>query len=315
MPTKEPGAPPQTPMPTDPSSATAPRSRHVFLTRFNVRWDEASDGASLGNDPTWLSGRFELFERYCLPSMLAQSTQDFSWIIFFDHQTPEPFATRARALAQVSPNIIPVFCKSLPLEFVQATIVEQLPERPEWLLTTRLDNDDGLHSDFAATLQARQSFELAEVLNFAQGVVLCGERVYRWRHVSNAFISLSEPFAERRTVFSIARHLYAAESYPVRQIAEPAAWLQVIHGGNISNRVRGRRVLWADVVSGFPALATVQAPSGESAAAVLLENLTLDVVRGATDLARVAVRRGAKLMGIDVRRKAALKRARRVAGL
>src|ERR1700761_2223454 len=163
MSTKDPGAPPQTPVPAGAQPA-APRSKHVFLTRFNVRWDEASDGASLGTNPEWLAGRFDLFERYCLPSMLAQSTQDFTWIIFFDHQTPEPFATRARALAQVSPNIVPVFCKSLPLEFVVETIVEVLPEQPEWLLTTRLDNDDGLHRDFAATLQARQSFEQAEVL-------------------------------------------------------------------------------------------------------------------------------------------------------
>jgi hypothetical protein len=40
-----------------------------------------------------------------------------------------------------------------------------LPEAPEWLLTTMLDNDDDLHEEYVATVQAAQSCEKAEILN------------------------------------------------------------------------------------------------------------------------------------------------------
>ena len=172
-----------------------PKSWHVILTRFNVRWDEALDGPSIGTDPAWLENRFKLFERYCLPSVLGQSRSDFSWLLFFDHQTPEPYAQRARALADLHPNIHPIFCRSLPNDFVSESIVKTIPTEPEWLLTTRLDNDDGLHEDFVARVQDAQTLERSEVLNCPVGIILHGDRAYRLRHTSNAFISLSEPFA------------------------------------------------------------------------------------------------------------------------
>ncbi len=36
----------------------------------------------------WLEDRVELFERYCLPSVAAQTDRRFSWIIYFDPQSP-----------------------------------------------------------------------------------------------------------------------------------------------------------------------------------------------------------------------------------
>ena len=88
----------------------APTFRHVILTRFNIRWDEQPTGPSLGTNPEWLRDRLELFERYCLPSILKQTQPSFSWILFFDHETPPEFADRARAFSALHPGIRPVFC-------------------------------------------------------------------------------------------------------------------------------------------------------------------------------------------------------------
>jgi hypothetical protein len=198
----------------------------------------------------------------------------------------------------------------MPNAFVSESIVKAIPAEPEWLLTTRLDNDDGLHEDFAARVQDAQTLQRAEVLNGPVGIILCGDRAYRQRHLSNAFISLSEPFSARKTIFEVQYHIHADKFYPVRQLEPEPMWLQVIHGGNVSNRVRGRRVSLAYAAQGFPALAD-RAPAAvaESRASILAENLTADVVRFFYDFARAILRQGFQMMGITLRRRARLKRA------
>jgi hypothetical protein len=284
----------------------SPTSEHVLLTRFNVRYVEDPNAQSIGTDPSWLTSRFELFERYCLPSVIAQSEQNFSWIVFFDAATPPEFAERAKALSALRARTYPIFWDTLPVDRVKETIASLLPTEPQWLLTSRLDNDDGLHADFMATLQRAQSFKEAEVLNCPNGVILNRQSAYRRRDMSNAFIALSEPYAGFKTVFSILRHVYANESYPVRQLEGPPMWLQVIHDTNISNRVRGWRAPLADVAPGFQIpLDLAPAANPESASAILMENMTYTVVRFFRDMAIVVVKRIARLLGLDLRLKAA----------
>jgi hypothetical protein len=42
--------------------------------------------------------------------------------------------------------------------------------------------------------------------------------------------------------FQADNHMKMAEHGPVHQIGGPAAWLQVVHGHNVSNKIRGRRI-------------------------------------------------------------------------
>jgi hypothetical protein len=280
------------------------KSRHVILTRFNVRYVEDPTARSIGIDPAWLASRFNLFEKYCLPSVLAQTEQEFSWILFFDSATPEPFVARARALARERDGIFPVFCESLPLSRVKAAVSDILPEATEWLLTTRLDNDDGLHEEYVATMQAAQGCEKAEVLNCPTGIIFRNNRTYLRRDPSNAFISLSEPFSGFQTIFSISRHILAHESYPVRQLSAAPRWLQVVHANNISNRVRGWRIPRVMATEGFPALADLSAVAEkESTVAIHLENMTLNLLRVSRDKGVTIARRVARLFGLDLRRK------------
>jgi hypothetical protein len=288
-----------------PTGAARPSFEHVILTRFNVRYVEDPNAPSIGVDPGWLEERFGLFEQYCLPSVLAQTEQNFTWILFFDRATPEPYAERARALASRRAGFHPIFCDALPLSAVHETVRRVSRNDPQWLLTSRFDNDDGLHKDFVATVQRAQRFDRPEVLNCPMGIILRDNRAYRRRDPSNAFISLSEPFSGMQTVFSILRHVYARESYPVRQVASAPMWLQVIHDSNISNRVRGRRVPLASVAPQFVALSNRSTGAArESGLRILAENLSLYIVRSSRDIAVIIVRRVAKLVGVDIRRKA-----------
>ena len=63
---------------------------HYILTRFNVdlynknntKWQKDKNGTNI--DPEiWLENRFKLFETYCLPSIINQTSKNFKWIVLF----------------------------------------------------------------------------------------------------------------------------------------------------------------------------------------------------------------------------------------
>ena len=224
--------------------------RHAIITRFNVRYRETAHKEAKGVNPLWLAERFDLFESYCLPTVLAQSCQEFVWFIYFDSATPPTFVERAQRARAGRDNIRLIFCDFYDQALLERDLKgEWLPE-PEWLLTTRLDNDDGLRRDFVQRLHDTLRFSGTEALNFPTGVVYTGHRTYLYCHESNAFLSLLEPFAGFKTVLCV-QHLEMPKIASVRQIEGDPAWLQVIHQSNISNRVRGRRIPAGSALEAF----------------------------------------------------------------
>jgi hypothetical protein len=263
---------------------------HVIMTRFNM--PTPGRESQIRSRPGWLAGRFDLFERYCLPSIAAQTTRDFHWVVYLDEETPPEFRERIEACRAVFP-FVPYFTGFFPAEGWPRSLRELLGQPTPWLLTTRFDSDDALAVDHVARLQAavetaaptaRTSF------NLTHGVVIEDGRVYAHAHPSNAFASWLEPWdGSARTCMSI-NHMRMAEHGQVLQVGGPAAWLQVVHGGNVSNKVRGRRVGPEVVRDRFPP----EVPGrlrASSATGIALENLLLTPLRTTRDTA-VALLRG-----------------------
>ena len=76
---------------------------HFVLTRFNVPLKlEVPAGQNPGPnrrlDAGWLTRRFDLFERVCLPSLQRQTQGAFQWLVFLDWATPVSFKERIAAL-------------------------------------------------------------------------------------------------------------------------------------------------------------------------------------------------------------------------
>lgn len=259
--------------------------QHVILTRFNL----ATPGRekAIRNQPGWLSERFELFERYCLPSVAAQTHKDFHWIVFFDEKTPDQFKERIDQL-RGSCGFYPYYTKLFPADGWANAIREVLGPQPQGthLLTTRLDNDDGLALDFTQRLHENvvsvHAGDIPLVFNFTQGFILNRARLYRLRHKSNAFASLLEPFDENMRTITTIPHMDLGNEYEIRQIEGPGAWLQVVHETNVSNKIRGFRVSSNEAKQRFPS-AIGDEFEDASAAIALLENTTISLVRGARD--------------------------------
>jgi hypothetical protein len=269
---------------------------HVIMTRFNVARAKHQDPVRL--DPDWLAGRFDLFEKYCLPSVAAQAGAGaFHWLVYFDEATPAAVRARIEACRARVP-FVPCFTGLVTADYWPASIAAAVPSRTPWLVTTRFDNDDALAADHLARLQAALAGQGAPVrgsLNFPSGFVLEGGKLYALTHLANSFASWLEPWdARTRTAMSI-NHLKMARLGPVRQLAGPPAWLQVVHGGNVSNKVRGRRVPAEAAAGRFPAsaLAGLRRASGIE---ITLENLVLTPVRSARDTAVAALRGHARVV-------------------
>ena len=126
--------------------------KHLIMTRFNIECDK--DIAFHGNDPEYLAQRFALFDRYCLPSVAAQTSRDFTWLVLFHPQTPEPFRTQIAHYQELYPFFRPVYTDvKEDINVLVAEIGVQYAGDAEWLLTTRLDNDDMLHRDYVKRLR------------------------------------------------------------------------------------------------------------------------------------------------------------------
>jgi hypothetical protein len=224
---------------------------HVIMTRFNMAMPQRD---AIRKRPGWLESRFDLFERYCLPSIAAQTTRDFHWVIYFDIETPASFRERIERCRAEFP-FIPFYTPHFEAEGWPRSLREIFgTDRTPWLVTSRLDNDDALSVDHVERLHGHfleQGLEKGSV-NFRNGFLLQGERVYALEHLSNAFAHHVEPWDEAAITCRGVNHLKLAEFGPVRQIGGAAAWLQVVHGGNVSNKVRGRRVSGEEARGLFP---------------------------------------------------------------
>jgi hypothetical protein len=223
---------------------------HVLLTRFNLpsggveRIIRAKEG--------WLRDRIVLFEHYCLPSVRAQTNQDFHWIIYFDPESPEWLKQRIQSHADEG-AYVPFFRTSVGNAELIADIVRLTGGYGTNLITTNLDNDDGLAIDFVERLQALGPCQERTAVYLARGLIKSESRLYLRTDRHNAFGSVVETWTSPSTCWS-EWHTLLGKSMRVIELHDEPAWLQVVHGANVSNRVRGRLVAPSGYARLFPGL-------------------------------------------------------------
>lgn len=225
----------------------------VLLTRFNLATGGRERDKRESGD--WLRGRFDLFEQFCLPTIAAQNVSDFHWLIFFDLHTPGWARDRIARAQEIVP-FAAIFTELFDSSGWGRCVRERIgPPRPgRCVVTSNLDNDDGVARDYLARIARVVRTAPAEppyAINFRNGLVLSDGRLYAHTHDSSAFTNLVEADTDSlRTVNTISHMELARHVRVVQEVGSPA-WLQVVHGGNVSNRVRGLRT-GSSSASGFP---------------------------------------------------------------
>lgn len=267
---------------------------HILLTRFNL----PSKGAEsfVRSRDGWLRSRMELFERYCLPSVASQTVKSFNWVIYFDPQSPEWLKTKVRQLAETS-----VFTPIYRAEVSRQELLQDLREvsgaKHANLMTTNLDNDDGLALDFVQRLQEIPAGPLPTAVFLVHGLIRSDQRIYLRTDRSNAFCSVREDWSSAQTCWATWHNLLRT-SMDVIEVGGGPAWLQVIHGANVSNRIRGRRISAAPYRPTFGSL--LDGAENLKHGALLKDVMVDRPVRRARDIGRAVVKEAAMaMMGRD----------------
>lgn len=205
---------------------------HYILTRYNVGL-YSDNPYNIENPDGWMLLRIFKFLD-CLDSVKRQKGE-FKWVVFIDKNTPYLYVEPLLAMSKEYRNLF------------QVTVIPPnmwIPNESEWILTTRLDNDDILEPDFVETVQA-QFCEREGVIDVegrqydtATGKYYTVDR----RYPNSPFITLVEKGANPKTVFH-KTHTDLHKDYKwSAYVKGKPLYTQVIHGNNLANKITGKEV-------------------------------------------------------------------------
>jgi hypothetical protein len=221
---------------------------HLLVTRFNLRphfarhsWE--GDRPLQHLDPSWIEGRMRIFESVTAPCVRAQSEDDFDWFMLIDPGTPEAIRARLRA-NHPRLQTIEVGGTSLSTSGAQK-VTRRLAcdafdtHRPDLLLQSRIDTDDGIASDYFAQLRAAVLPGQTEFLTFRHGFQLDSMHKHAFHHTwpSNSLMNLAQPRSAHPIGIHDAWHTRVKRVAPLRELTSGRMWLQVIHGSNASSQL------------------------------------------------------------------------------
>lgn len=253
--------------------------RHFLLTRFNIPFNPFE----MGNidflfDEKYLTERFTIFEKYCLPSVINQSNQNFIWIVLFDSRTPQKFKNRNKIISEKYDKYKPIYINfelliteknsdqkyynevlrigkinnkeyssqiDIKENFFQlivikhiASIFNQFTNHEEFLITTRLDNDDALHKDMIDKIQKlHQKQHKESLICFDNGIQYIANTniAQTFFYPNNHFTTYIEKLSSNPFTILFWEHYFISKVKDVQHITDIPLWIEIIHKKNAVN--------------------------------------------------------------------------------
>ena len=223
--------------------------QHFLITRFNLpikAYEHDKHGVITASEE-WLSQRYDLFLRYCFPSVAAQTSKNFLWIVLFYDKTPAEYRDLNVQLSKQFPSFIPCYLSDDDVidtsAYVSARIHELLPEKTDYVVSTRIDNDDSLAID---AMECIERIATDQWKGHPFYIVLSHGSQYhvqynmsldvQWEH--NHFNSLVEPVNQTLETVLSSNHMKLEDLHEVvccNSVSE--MWMEVCHNTNVLNDV------------------------------------------------------------------------------
>lgn len=231
--------------------------QHFLITRFNLKnpkWDVTKNNEELLND-AWMQDRMKLFSNFCFPSVVSQTNKNFTWLLYFDSSTKAIFKDQIENLTSNNSNIKVFYIDGMSNFYpeIQKYITENAT-KSDYLITSRIDNDDCIHKDFIDEVQKKFNHQEYEAVDIIQGYSLQVEPQFilgKKEHIFNPFISLIEKNDAPKTVWMNDHTMWKKETR-ITQIDNKRLWMSIIHQKNKVNEFDGYdNVLWKDINDDF----------------------------------------------------------------
>lgn len=230
---------------------------HFLITRFNLKnpeWDVTKNNEAL-LDENWMDERLELFSNYCFPSVVNQINKNFKWLLFFDNSTSEQYRKKIAQILDNNPQIISFYIDGMSK--FQESILDYIKENTsdkDYLITSRIDNDDCIHKDFIDEIQKQFDKQEFLAIDTIEGYTLQVEPNYilgKKEHIFNPFISLIERNENPKTVWHYVHNMWKKEPRLIH-LSEKRLWLSIIHGKNKVNEFDGYgNIKWNNINTDF----------------------------------------------------------------
>jgi hypothetical protein len=223
--------------------------KHYVITRFNV---PNQTGINLQKD--WVSDRVRLLRSYSIPSIKSQSRKTFTWLIFVDDKTPPSWINRLTDIVRESIGDIQFRVCLINEKFSSdllssAVIGMSMDEWPTHVITTLLDVDDCISSDYLKSVESLflVSKYVKSFIAPTNGVCFSEETGHFLSdcNIHPAVVSFCEQYITSHTCYTQqlttclkSRNLRELQNYGKRLKSKFAScWLKVFHKNNSLARI------------------------------------------------------------------------------
>jgi len=223
--------------------------KHYVITRFNLRvedWNYTKNNEVVLTEE-WLDHRFLLFKNFCLPSMINQRNQNFTWLVFFDVNTSEKHRSIIHEISGSYKNLHAIYIDGYEemhpslLNFIH----KDISKNDKYIITSRIDNDDCLHRNHIDTIQAVFDRQENCVVDIPDGYQLVLNEnsdkqiieIRKLRNYFNPFISLIESAKSPQTIMSKMHQEWRKAPQHI-SINNNRLWSEIIHEKNKLNAVK-----------------------------------------------------------------------------
>lgn len=235
---------------------------HFLITRFNIIQDWYTrtnrNNANIQTDE-WLQERFRLFDKYCFPSVSAQDTHNFTWLVLFNSETPDSFKEKIDSYSAICPMFKAVFLEPYGDEaaLIQGEINHVLTDDITHVMTTRLDNDDMIRCDYISMMQNAFDPTFDNVfLDYGEGFQYAeaDKMLYKLNNWSESHFCTRVVTVKNRENTVLVDHSRIQEFGECRMLKNiNGGGIEVVHTCNAHNRIGGfMPVLFTDELNDYP---------------------------------------------------------------
>ena len=228
---------------------------HFVLTRFNLainfecgkRSDSLVPTKEPWLDEEYLWKRFEVFEKYTVPSLKNQTDSEFKWIVMFHEKTPEKYIKRIEKLMSEMRQFYPIFLSDIECNNIGETItriIEKMNCSNRAVITTRIDNDDAVHVSFIQRIKENCfGAENNTVISFVNGIQyqIKTREILNYHYVNNHFLSLYVRGGREHIMLYNHAFIDTNENIILKKVeSDIPLWVEIITTNNYSNAMRWR---------------------------------------------------------------------------